>query len=89
MGRRKNPYRKLLHTASISEEALEFIKRYGGTLNKEPFYRRLDRLIANHQLKDTAQLAETVDRQGKMIQFYIDKIKELEKNQQTILSPVL
>ena len=88
MGRRKNPYRKLLHTASVSEEALEFIKRYGGTLNKEPFYRRLDRLIANHQLKETAQLAETVDRQAKIIDFYSQRIKELESSkQQAILVP--
>jgi len=87
LGRHKNPYRQSIQTVAVSKKAAEFIKKYGGTLSTEPFYRRLDRLVANYQMRDTAELHDVIMRQSKIIEFYHKRIKELESNKQSILVP--
>ena len=88
MGRHKNPYRKLLTTVSVSEEAAKFLKGYGGTLSKEPLYRRLDRLIANCKDSEPVQLAGIVESQKSVIEYYTKRIDILEEERrQTSLVP--
>ena len=75
MGRPRNPYTKPLRRTNVSEEMFDFISAYGGKLCKEPFYRRLERFVANCKEID---LVKQTEMQSNAIEFYINRIKELE-----------
>ena len=75
-----------MRTVSMSQEAYNFIASYGGTLSKEPIYRRLDRFVANCQLSEE-ELRVRTEQQAKVIDFYSNRIKDLERDKQTSLVP--
>lgn len=83
MGRRKLPHRVYVNLR-VSEEFHQFLYMRK-TDRRQPLDRVADRIMELYLLSDKAEMEETIERQRRVIEFYYNKIKQLESGKQTVL----
>jgi len=83
MGRRKLPPRIYI-SLRVSEEFHKFLYMKKAD-RREPLDRVADRIMELYLLSDKAEMEETIEKQRRVIEFYYNKIKQLESGKQTVL----
>ena len=81
MGRRKLPSRSYINLR-VSEEFHQFLYMKKADRRK-PLDRVADRIMALYLLSDKSEMEDTIERQRRVIEFYYNKIKEMEAGKQT------
>ena len=81
MGRRKLPSRSYINLR-VSEEFHQFLYMKKAD-RREPLDRVADRIMALYLLSDKSEMEDTIERQRRVIEFYYNKIKEMEAGKQT------
>jgi hypothetical protein len=83
MGRRKLPHRVYINLR-VSEEFHQFLYMKKAD-RREPLDRVADRIMGLYRLSDKSEMEETIEKQRRVIEFYYNKIKQLEAGKQTVL----